>query len=563
LGADGKRHDIHAHGLSRRHVPSKIILERWSVAFQADHDAAAIDLPVVYKKSIVVFRSLYSLTRLLPTWSLRKRLLKSKINGNALKLECRIVPAGTSGQDGSIPLDRSYEFDQAASKTINLHSVATSTGRISTKVEYRLNCEFHIDDSEALLSSQFLSNDAHFLDRRVLGGTFPERRGSTDTVNTQERPHSVSSDPQRSQLYSRQYDDARRVSSTRRDPVERRPSVAPIQPFKTPSLSASPSLEHLAPSPRHIARTPSLTSVDRVRNQQYSSNRSQQGRVEGPSSPLSISPRAAPLPKRFSSSFGQRTNSFTGRRRASQTSETTTPLENSTRSFTRSPSIGLGEAVAEENDDLGDFLKLLDSRHPLSGAQFREEGIAASKLLEKSSMDKTTNDLAKYQQYREQHSQLEESLMQASHMLQPSTSAASHTSRTRQLAHTPIVPSRLSDHSLPLRDSEAAQDLPRAYSDEVDSLSHSRRHRNRDPWLENSPSAAVCESSADGPSGLAIIKPDSDYLSDLPGVSGEQVRLGPPDPFSPNLAQHPYGERASAAEDDELFFAMSDIHLRS
>ncbi|RUS12975.1 autophagy-related protein 13, partial [Endogone sp. FLAS-F59071] len=64
------------------------------------------DLPVVYKKSITFFRSLYAYVRLLPAYRLQRRLRKMK-GLASLRLGCRLVSTPTFRND-EIPIG---EFD--------------------------------------------------------------------------------------------------------------------------------------------------------------------------------------------------------------------------------------------------------------------------------------------------------------------------------------------------------------------------------------------------------------------------------------------------------------------
>ncbi|PWW80746.1 hypothetical protein C7212DRAFT_17239, partial [Tuber magnatum] len=120
------------------------------------------ELPVVYKKGIVMFRALYTYAGLMPTWKFRRRLLKSKLNLGALKVNCRVI----NGNDYSHPpkdFDLLYvplcQGEGDVVGTYQIEKVDSPAGSIKVSVSYRRNCEFRVDDSEALLSSQFLNLD--------------------------------------------------------------------------------------------------------------------------------------------------------------------------------------------------------------------------------------------------------------------------------------------------------------------------------------------------------------------------------------------------------------------
>jgi len=69
---------------------SEIVLERWCIDLVTPPKPGAPDLPVVYKKAVVLFRRVFTEARLLPAWRLKKRLGKVKLN-NSLKLNVRIA----------------------------------------------------------------------------------------------------------------------------------------------------------------------------------------------------------------------------------------------------------------------------------------------------------------------------------------------------------------------------------------------------------------------------------------------------------------------------------------
>lgn len=89
-------------------TPNFILLESWSVQFSPRRGASGSDadlgLSTVYKHGIGLFRSIYTLLRVLPTWKLHKRLRRrvavpSNRNAN-LNIELR-VRSGRD-QDGGV-----------------------------------------------------------------------------------------------------------------------------------------------------------------------------------------------------------------------------------------------------------------------------------------------------------------------------------------------------------------------------------------------------------------------------------------------------------------------------
>ena len=83
---------------------SEIVLERWRIDVLTPPKLGAPDLPVVYKKAVVLFRRVFTQARLLPAWKLRKRLSKVKLN-SSLKLRVHVAsgdPASSSRDGGRI-----------------------------------------------------------------------------------------------------------------------------------------------------------------------------------------------------------------------------------------------------------------------------------------------------------------------------------------------------------------------------------------------------------------------------------------------------------------------------
>lgn len=85
----------HAPDSSRLRVdptPKRILLESWSIAFsphavpqQYGEDRGDVAPATIYKHGITLFRSVFTLLRILPTWKLARRLrrgIRTSRNGN-------------------------------------------------------------------------------------------------------------------------------------------------------------------------------------------------------------------------------------------------------------------------------------------------------------------------------------------------------------------------------------------------------------------------------------------------------------------------------------------------
>ncbi|ORY84124.1 autophagy-related protein 13-domain-containing protein [Leucosporidium creatinivorum] len=134
------------------------------------------ELPSVYKHAIILFRSLFTLLRLLPSWALYRRLAKSRRAaggvgypggaGGGLRVGCRMSMGGEgegAGEEGEIEVDTPItegEVEGAkTTETVKFTVVATPVGSLALSVTYRLNADFSIEDIETLLSSRFIDED--------------------------------------------------------------------------------------------------------------------------------------------------------------------------------------------------------------------------------------------------------------------------------------------------------------------------------------------------------------------------------------------------------------------
>lgn len=458
-----------------------IILESWSLTLSNTPPDPVPEPPVVYKKSIIFFRSLFAYMRLLPAYQLYRRLRKQN---HSLKIGFRVsrgqTPEDSMLQEPEIgmevpliegetrPMISEYRFGQ----------VETPVGAFSLKVTYRSNCDFHVDESEAVLSSRFIDMDENYFTptivthsqesvksqrrqsidnpaQRPLAAVPLSRRPSNDSYisgNFQEhftpvtslrpRRNSAQSLQQKSGEYSSSQSSvsslgtrmSRRGSSGAPgglfapldqqfpsgtppfsithgghaavakhyvDPImesppfrlgssqgdNKRPLSSTFSPFKSPSLSSSPSPSHLEalppsipsrPSSIHLHRSPSSSSMSRIQGSQQGSSllgTAARSGATGTSVPtthqslgassganlLSTSVKSnasssTSAPRVFSS-FGHRHDS-SGRR---SSSESLPPGRN------RNSIIGTSSLFqfTPDDEDVNAFVKMMDSQEPL------------------------------------------------------------------------------------------------------------------------------------------------------------------------------------------------------
>lgn len=559
---------------------NEVMLERWIIEFLptvADSKDLDWDDPAkesqptsIYKQAVVLMRSLYSHTRLLPVWSLRKKLSRSKLTVSPLKVGCRILNgAHRIPSKGRIGLTKQIkELGESELEAFTFSDVTTPLGNLRISVSYRYECNFSVSDMESALSNHFYDLDKSrnaAVARRQSFSTAPFNSSSlpspsrslegsknmasrisayrnhtkhasanspsdfpSDTISTANATSSpteyMARDRRLSNLNLRDsaiYSSLLNQPSTgttgtpsvgsipsSQSPTSTRPSVLFIQPFKTPSLSASPSDTSnigipntatsrptsfsrttsngsLAASLRIPARTMSNTSTSSANS--YVRGLGSAGIISDNAISSSISSsRSSSIPK-FSSSFGSRGSNW---QRSGSISSVTRPKRLSNPGEAPS-SIGSSSSMTEpgasflvdDDDGLGEFVQMVDSismAKPTSSNSVLLSGGSSgsgSSLLFGSNSRNIVNSsylgasgtesdvLSKFQNMRGSYSALSDSLLGSQHRClersetSPGSSTSPHanqsacpipTSSPPLVAkavsqHTPSVPSRLSE----------------------------------------------------------------------------------------------------------------------
>ncbi|TCD69595.1 hypothetical protein EIP91_007017 [Steccherinum ochraceum] len=155
-------------------TPNFILLETWNIVFsphepqhsgrQASEERSDIAPSTIYKHGISLFRSIFTLLRLLPSWKLTKRFRRrpgGNRNGNfSIKLRVEGVDQ-TRSTSGDV-----FGFDtpvhHLASLPTDVHTfppVPHPMGTLCMSTTFLTTPKFEIFDRESLLSSRFLSQD--------------------------------------------------------------------------------------------------------------------------------------------------------------------------------------------------------------------------------------------------------------------------------------------------------------------------------------------------------------------------------------------------------------------
>ncbi|CAD6578919.1 MAG: autophagy protein 13 [Alectoria sarmentosa] len=513
---------------------SEVVIERWVVQLGQSPGNIPQDLstnnPRTYKNIVVLLRSLYTYSRLLPAWKSGKRSSKTSSVPKLPKLRYRITQGLQSEQQHkndqlAVPL---FKSDGDVLDTFVFDPIDSPAGPLCLQVTYRNQCDFRVDTSEAFLSSRFMGMDDQYfepsLGRRedaskqrkdyavrptsVAAGSLPHNRrdsiprpdqgqayGSMSTFHqpgpaTGSSPLSAlraarnaGSESPEDMVSRRAHPNMRSAQGSRSSlrsadggpGVGRRPSVS-FMPFKSPSLSASPSqAEQLMTSvPRgSLGKASPLAALAEARAPStlgpYGSvpSRGSPNAADVPS-PISNSPKPGPQ-QRYSSSFGHRKAKLsTGG--SSRTEDDNSSGKASLTLSNAQPGSGVlaegggasSGSIQTDDDNISDFLKLLDQKKDLKS--FRNSNDQAAT---EASARRTSAALNKFQRMRDTNDALYSS-MSSSHLLHRSSSSSS-----RQLSsvppmvagtsispssspgkpisphtpHTPAVPSRLSANS--------------------------------------------------------------------------------------------------------------------
>ena len=438
LDEDGKRWDVQSalsssysnrNGKKRASDGEEVLLERWNIELGDAPTSVPTDLatvlPLVYKKSIVLFRSLYTYCNFLPAWKLSRKIGKSR-STMAMKIGYRIVDgsaAGSLSRSDNLHLPLSDSSSDVA-EDYTFGSTESPAGSFSVRVTYRHNCDFRIDDSEELLSSRFLGADDDLFrpsmpsnrptektpapeigslpndkrqalyERPELGqaygslGTFHQTGVglSTSPISALRNAQDYSTTSPPTPKPTRPAPPAQTTSSSSRASLRaqaagRRSSFS-FQPFKAPALSASPlGASPLGTSPRTAVRGPVLGSL------------TEESGLPPPNAPAlaarrppslasdqAVASSAGSSPKpppttRYSSSFSHRRARLSSGGTTTRTDEEQTSSGKGSATSSTQPGSGLMNEAAggtgssgsmqEDDENIKDFLKLIEAKKDL------------------------------------------------------------------------------------------------------------------------------------------------------------------------------------------------------
>ncbi|PSK41856.1 Autophagy-related protein 13 [Elsinoe australis] len=445
---DHKRWDVaksldnYAQKQNLASTPKTIVYERWTISLEDPSVSPTSQIkdaaPNIYKKGVVLLRSLYTYARLLPAWKFARRISKQAGNGVLPKPKFRLSKGSVHSGSDTLAWPLTNDVG-AVTEDYHFSRLPCAFGSLRVSVKYRTNCNFELDAAERLLSAQIATGSGSAESASRTGSTSDELASDSRYKPWIRMPSAEG----REELPVRGGSDARAGSGSKSSlrseiissSMPRRTSVS-FQPFKAGSLSSSPAGGvPLSASPNNPLGRPVGTAPSSHSRSRSSLNTLPQQALRNPgianetaiASSASSSPKPAPI-QRYSSSFQNRRARFPSSQGTTKTEEDGSSSRGSVSSAQRA-SFALPENESSYQDDsesIGDFLKMLDksSKQLPSFSRTDPASLAANS-------QRTVAQYSKFAKMRDSTAQLSDS-MSSSLMLQRSSSSSS-----RQLSNVP------------------------------------------------------------------------------------------------------------------------------
>lgn len=483
-----------AEGNSKK---QEVVIERWLIEFdQAELvEIGADELPFIYKQAIVLLRVIYTISRALPAFRLKK--LVSKPCNKHLSLGNRFIdveqPISSKGRIGLSKPILPAQFRQGSHMTQKSFTpIKTSSGSLRVSVAYRNHYNFKVIDHEERLSDQFLITDKATADETLSSLMHGEEensgRASSSGIfgvgNSVEGEHRINL-PEAKDIHHAKfsflpcssYQNEMDRNHAKTKTVNIAASISgsgtkhSIQPFKVGSISNSPPPQSILGTPTSypsgsVERRISITSNRNGSNASLAALlRNQRGSVSLSNTPLAVAgttsqshPNTILFPRsissshgshnqadehygenvastpRFSSSFGSRQS-----RRFSSTSGKNNEISSSL--LGTSVELGAPSALISGlyiDDDISTFVRMIDGKSDLRLTHSTSDPKAGPSNDSNSHIDA----LNRFQLLKSQHQQLGDSVS-ASLVLQRDRSG----SRGSQSINASASPSRKQSRS--------------------------------------------------------------------------------------------------------------------
>lgn len=468
-----------AEGKSKK---QEVVIERWLLEFDQTEtlELGTDELPLIYKQAIVLLRMIYTITRILPAFRLRKLVSKPLYKNVALcnRFIDGKLPISSRGRIGlSKPIIPPQHLQGSHMTQKSFSPIKTTMGSLRLSVAYRNHYNFKVVDHEERLSDQFLFTDKESAEealslqksnsRSKSGPTFSAIFPGQESEEIQDHHPVVikSSHETKFSLLpcSSIQNEIERTQSKKHvmvaAPISGSTGRPSIQPFKVGSISNSPPPQGTSGTPTSypsgsIERRISITSHRSGSNASLAALlRNQRGSMSSSTTPSTIAapgsqtnPNAVLFPRSISSSHGShhqtddhygenvsstpRFSSSFGSRQSRRFSSTS-GRNNEAAGSILGTSVGLGSSGAlisglYIDDDISTFVRMIDGKSDL-------------RLTHSESKTGPTNDsnthidaLNRFQLLKSQHQQLGDSVS-ASLVLQRNRSG-SHGSQSTNIS---------------------------------------------------------------------------------------------------------------------------------
>ncbi|KAI5959030.1 ATG13 [Candida margitis] len=394
----------------------EVVLERWLIEFDQNVPSQAADeLPSIYKQAIILFRTIYGYSRLMPAYKLKKKNMNKLFLGN--KILDGNQPISSKGRIGlSKPIISNSQSSLPQSHTTqkNFAPINTSMGLLKISIAYRNHYDFCLHEHEEVLSAHFGKHDE---DARKLMSLSPSSSSLTSSKNESPSFSKEQSTSPAKAIVRDPYKVGSREISPTPGPInaggqpgqastgqniasslERKVSITSNKSISNASLAA------FLRNPR--SSTPSTNAVPIM-----GSNHN----PYGTSIPKSVSsstghddglfphPDSSNNTPRFSSSFGSRAS-----RRFSNTSvRQQTP---SSDYFGHGNSVDAALSGLYIDDDINDFVRMIDSKSDLKLGRSNTDDSIKTKPIVESNESGDANVLRKYQSLKGKHQQLSDNV---------------------------------------------------------------------------------------------------------------------------------------------------------
>ena len=392
----------------------EVVLERWLIEFdQRMPSQTADELLTIYKQAIILFRTLYGYSRLMPAYKLKKRNMKKLSLGN--KILDGNQPISSKGRIGlSKPIIDLSNLQQSHTTQKNFTPINTSMGVLKISIAYRNHYDFCLHEHEEVLSAHFGKRDE---DARKLmslspsssltsskgnsplftkGESLPTKAITREPYKVGSREISPTPAPINAGVQTSQPTTVQNIPSS----LERKVSITSNKSISNASLAA------FLRNPR--SSTPSTNAVPIAGNNNNSN-------TYGTSIPRSVSsstghddglfshPDSSNNTPRFSSSFGSRAS-----RRFSNTSiRQHTPLSDY---FGHGNSVDAALSGLYMDEDINDFVRMIDSKSDLKLGRSNTDDSVKTRPIIESADSNDVNILRRYQLLKGKHQQLGDSV---------------------------------------------------------------------------------------------------------------------------------------------------------